>query len=292
MKRFRHLLSVISIPLLAVTLLAGCPQAPVPTSGPADAARVTDLTAGEKAALATAARAAESLSQTAGTAQAIARADELPLRQAKAFAAKPMTFGSCPAVTLTMGEQDPLVYDLTLDFGTGCAPFASSDYTCSGTVAGSLDPDAKRVTLQFADLTCNDKTLAGSVGVIYERADAGIGLTGTWNVSYSDGAGSLGVTGNGTVSYDPAATAATVSSFAGTIHGGAETWIAAMSDVLVSFRTAGSLIPSAGEITLTGENIRSITIRFDPASPTTGIVRVSLDSGPFFKATLPTSASL
>jgi len=292
MKRFRHVLSVLSIPLLVVTLLGGCPQAPVPTSGPADAARVTDLTAGETAAVAAAARAAESLSQTAGTAQAIARADELPLRQAKAFAAKPMTFGSCPAVTLTMGEQDPLVYDLTLDFGTGCAPFANSDYTCSGTATGSLDPDAKRVTLQFADLTCNEKTLTGSVGVTYERTDTGIGLAGSWNVSYTDGAGSLGVAGNGTVSYDPAATATTVSSFAGTISAAGESWTAAMSDVLVSFRTGGSLIPSAGEITLTGENIRSITIRFDPASPTTGIVRVSLDSGPFHRVALPTSASL
>jgi len=292
MKRFCHLLSVLSIPLLAVTLLGGCPQAPVPTSGPTDAARVTDLTAGETASVAAAVRAAESLSQTAGTALAIARADEFPLGQAKAFAAKPMTFGSCPAVTLTMGEQDPLVYDLTLDFGTGCAPFASSDYTCSGTAAGLLNPDTKRVTLQFADLTCNDKTLAGSVGVTYERTDGGIGLTGTWNVSYTDGTGSLGVTGNGTLSYDPAATATTVSSFAGTISAAGQTWTAAMSDVLVSFRTDGSLIPSAGEITLTGESIRSITIRFDPASPTTGIVRVSLNDGPFFKATLPTSASL
>ena len=292
MKRFRHLLSVLSIPLLAVTLLGGCPQAPVPTSGPTDAARVTDLTAGETAAVAAAARAAESLSQTAGTAQAIARADELPLGQAKAFAAKPMTFGSCPAVTLTMSEQDPLVYDLTLDFGTGCAPFANPGYTCSGTATGSLDPDAKRVTLQFADLTCNGKTLTGSVGVTYERADGGIGLTGTWNVSYTDGTGSLGVTGNGSVSYDPAATAATVSSFAGTISADGESWNAAMSDLLISFRTGESLIPSAGEITLTGESIRSITIRFDPASPSTGIIRASLDDGPFFKATLPTYASL
>jgi hypothetical protein len=292
MKRFRHLLSVLSIPLLAVTLLGGCPQAPVPTSEPTDAARVTDLTTGETAAVAAAARAAETLAQTTAGAQAIARADELPLRQAKAFAAKPMTFGSCPAVTLTMSEQDPLGYDLTLDFGTGCAPFADSDYACSGTATGSLEPDAKRVTLQLADLTCDGKTLGGSVGVTYEGTDGGIGLTGAWNVSYSDGAGSVGVSGNGIVSCDPAATATTVSSFTGAVSAGGQTWSAAMSDLLVSFRSDDGLIPSAGEITLTGENIRAITIRFDPASPTSGIVRVSLDGGPFFKATLPTYASL
>jgi hypothetical protein len=111
-------------------------------------------------------------------------------------------------------------------------------------------------------------------------------------LSYGNGGGAFGVTGNGTVSYHPAATAATVSSFTGTISAADESWTAAMSDLLVSFRTGDGLIPSAGEITVTGEDIRSITIRFDPDSPTTGIVRISLDGGPFFKATLPTYASL
>ena len=40
-------------------------------------------------------------------------------------------------------------------------------------------------------------------------------------------------------------------------------------------------MPSAGEVTLSGSDIRTIVIRFNEDTPTTGEVEISIDGSPF-----------
>ena len=59
-----------------------------------------------------------------------------------------------------------------------------------------------------------------------------------------------------------------------------------MSNVKMSYATYGVGIPFSGETTVSGDGIRTMIVRFNENSPSTGVVEVSIDGSPFVEVPL------
>lgn len=241
-----------------------------------------DLTALEGTAIQAAAmKAAGALTQATSTAQSPVRTEGDPAGQG-------VVFGSCPVVTLAAnpaGEED-LALTLTVDFGTGCVPPGLTGYTCSGSATGSFSSTSKHIGVAFHQITCNSRSLAGSADVNYTIGATGVNLDGSFNLTWTAEGEATTVAGQGIVGYDNSAKASTIATFNGSISGAGGTYTVSFADVVVSYQNNANLIPSAGVITLSGAGLRTLTIRFDANSPSTGQVEVSIAGGPFFSVDL------
>lgn len=243
-------------------------------------------TAAERAAAAVAAKSAQSLAQAVNAAQSPTAAEDNAQASYDIPAIDPMMeFGTCPQVGLQLSMAGLLMFDMTVDFGAGCQPFGSAEYTCSGAASGTFDQSEKRMQMTFNNLSCNDVQLGGTINVLYERTTTAVSLEGAFDLSYQDAVGPIQTTGAGNGSYDLEQYVTTVANFAGTATGDAEYGVT-MTNLLMSFAQYGHFMPYGGEITVLGDTIRQCVVRFDENSPTTGVVQVSIAGLPFVPVNL------
>ena len=202
---------------------------------------------------------------------------------------KDATFGTCPEVTKdgSLGSG----VDLTIDFGqTPCTALSVQQedgslytYTCSGSASGSFSLASQSMSLTFSNLSCNDQALDGSASLSYSLLVPGVQLEGTWNLSWYPGTEAIGTSGTGTVSYVPVTGGCCdvthIEEFAGNVTEGEYEWSAAMTNIRVSLEKYYSFIPYSGSMTIDGPDIRALTITFNENSPTTGEITVSLENG-------------
>lgn len=289
--RFRSLGLVMS--LFAVAVIAGCPQAQT-TTNIGGAGATVQLTTEEQSALNSALTSAQSLTTGVATAQSTT---DFENNQSSATIPGSTTFGTCPEVTLTAtsGNNNTslsnLVLSAALNFGTGCSPFGSTSYFCSGTSTGTYNQTSKQIDLNFAGLTCNGQSVTGTAAVGYEFSTAAVDLDGDWNLTCTDSAGPVTTTGNGTFSFDRTEKSSTISSFDGSVTSGGNTWTAAMTDIQVSYNEFKNFVPFAGDLTLSAGTIRTMTIRFNANSPVNGSIQVSVAGGAFVNTTLDNALS-
>jgi hypothetical protein len=273
-----------------VALLTGCPQTDTQTAGigvgsTQNTTNRTTLTGAESGAVDLSALISEAFNSAAATASATTGGQEdaaqnIPTGQTEG------AFGSCPQVTLATEGVGSGSLSATIDFGDGCAPFGSSQYTCSGSASGSFAQNQSTVEVSFDNLNCNDQTLAGEAELAYDISTSGVGLNGAWNLQWTSGASVIETDGNGDVTYDADNGQTTISSFAGSITDNGAVYTALLTGMQVSYATYENFVPFAGTMTLTGEDIRSLTVTFNSDSPTSGEVAVSVNGSPAIEVNL------
>ena len=254
--------------VLLVAIGLGCA-----TSGGED----VQLTDAEKSAIQASAKSASAMSQAVGTTQSAVTADLTGTGKA---AARAVTVGTCPQVTTTVTNLVTLTFDASIDFGESCTPVGTEDLTCSGSASGSFSQAAKSINMTFNDISCTDETLGGSVDLTYGVSLTAVTLTGDWDVTWTTGDEVFTVDGTGTCGYDLSGSVTSVSSYDGTSSGPDGSWATTMTDILISY-TKGSYIPYSGTMTVSGSDIRTMTVRFNEDSPTTGKVEVKVGPSPF-----------
>lgn len=277
MQSTKRTLTIVLLALTAAIWMGGCPSG---TSG-----TTTDpntLTDAEKNAATTAARAVESLAQATGTAQSTTNDPNDQSAFTIPTGVTERTFGNCPEVAFTLSNDDLLTFNLTIDFGTGCTPVYLPEYACAGAASGTFDQRNQNIQMTFNTITCGVATLTGDVNLDYERDASKVALDGAWDLTYVDSVGTVVTDGNGNCEYDRTAYITTIPSFTGTITAESKVWSATCTGIVTSFYNNSVFMPYAGQVTLTGPDIRDITIKFDEDSPTTGVVQVSVGGGPFF----------
>lgn len=279
-------LGVCMASLLCISLLlptGGCPQESATDAGTDTAS----LTSTEEDAAEAAAQASQSLAEALNVSKAASEDDEdqasfdVPEIPSGSLST---TFGTCPEVELEAASDGLLTFDLTIDFGTtGCTPYGYDDYTCTGSASGSFDQQEQNIDLTFESISCNDETLTGTVDATYDIDGQAFSLDGDWDLTYVNDTGTAATEGDGDCSYNASTYVTTITSFDGTVTDTVYTWNAIMTGINVSFVTYGNYIPYSGSMTLSGTTIRTMTVRFDEDSPTTGIVEVSINGAPYFE---------
>ncbi len=289
--RIARLLPV-ALPIVVLPLLLGqgCPpESGVPNGDPGMSAG--DLTEAEKAAVNAAVNAPGAMAQATGTAQ---HATD-PQGGSEQVLPTDICLGACPEVCKSGSLLDGEV-DLSIDFTEqGCTawvdPEDGTEYVCSGSAIGSFSQSAHSIELTFNDICCNQEALDGSASLIYDLSVQAVEFTGDWDLTWRPGDEVIGTTGAGTGGYDFVEDVTSIPAFAGTVSDRTIPedpleWSIEMTDILVSYLTYWSYLPYSGELALTGEDIRSLMLRFDENSPTTGEIQVSIGGGPYFAVNL------
>lgn len=196
------------------------------------------------------------------------------------------TFGTCPEVTLSTNTNAPLDINASIDFGAGCSPYAADDYFCSGSVDASFSATSQSFGLSLNGLSCNNIELQGEGALVYTLGDTDVTLEGDWNVTRTDADGFVTIDGNGTAVYDRVNRSTTFPTFEGTLNTSGNTWNTTFDDLQISYAEYGNFTPFNGQATLSGDSIRSVTVRFNSNSPVDGSVEISIDGSDFFETTL------
>lgn len=259
---------------LCLSLGSGCPAI-----GPTYSQ--SDLSPSERVAIDGVTEACAALAQANGALQVVSDAPAAsPAGQSGGF-----QFGTCPVATATLAVASG-TFNLTLDFGTGCAALGLTDVTCSGSLTGAFNRTEKALNMTFNSLTCNSDKVTGSADVNYDRTDNVVTLLGRWDLGWVSGDDNLLASGGGTARYNRDTHTTTLTSFTGEIIDGAAAITVALANVQVSYLSNTNLIPWGGEATLTSNTTRKLVIRFQADSPTTGNVQVSIDDSRFFTVNL------
>lgn len=269
--------------IIAITLCAGgCPgtAGTSGTNGTSDDS--TSLTTTEQTAAKASADAAEALAQAFNTTQSPTGAEvaenqsslEIPL------GTKSLHFGSCPAVSMTASNDGTISFGMTVDFGSGCAPYGTEGYTCSGSASGTFSQRNKSINLTFQNISCAGDELTGSVDATYDRTSTTVTLTGTWSLTATDAAGSVSTAGTGNGDYNLSNYTTTIDAYTGTLTIDTGSFTTTMTGIKMSFPTYSAYMPYAGTITLSGNNIRTFVVTFTENSPSTGVVQVSINGAP------------
>ncbi len=255
----------------------------------------SQLTTDEMNAVATAANVAGGFEQASmSTQQAVGTADQtghrLPSQLGGLLDDLLGQTGTCPVVTRTAGEGVTLL-SVTVDFGSGCTTDypTTYQYSCSGSATGSYDVLSHTVSLTFAPLACGQSSLAGAatVSASFDALAGRAVLEGEWNLDWTYQSDVTHTEGNGTCWYTLSTLTTEIPQFTGSITAaGEELWQCTIADVALSYVTYASYIPYSGTITLDGESIRLIVVRFNENSPIDGNIEVSIDGAPFFTVNL------
>ena len=256
-------LRVVAVSVAVYSL--GC--TPVPGTGK------TGLTDSEKQALQATLAAARTITSAVATLQNGAGANGFDAR------ANPQvrTTGACPVVTTNVTATEPVELRVMLDFGAGCTPAYWPGVTCSGSVMVSVRPESGELSAAFQELTCNGASLTGTADATFSETDGVNNVSGTWDLTWSEGTSRVATEGTGVCRCDPATFVTTIPSFAGSVSDGSAAWNVQFADLMISYKTYGSHVPYSGSMTLEGQTIRTLSIRFSTASPATGDVDVSFD---------------
>ena len=194
----------------------------------------------------------------------------------------------CPELRGTLGEAGLLALDLSMDFGTGCSPAWAADTTCMGAANASFSQLEAALEVSFEALTCGEKTVAGDLVVSYAGQDLTPALEGEWDLTIGDAEETIATFGLGEVSYEIRELAFAIGEFDGTVTVGEDTWNLTVTDVEISYDQYGSYVPYQGEVTISGPDIRTISIRFSEESPISGDIEVSFDGSPYLPLNLET----
>lgn len=272
--------------------LGGCPgsQGTTPEgtggTGTSDDTQAATLTTAEKDAVMAGAKSAESLAQAVATAQSPTGAEEegessydLPEFD------RTLDFGVCPRVALTATSDGMLTFDMTVDFGDGCQPYGTTEFTCSGSASGLFDQAEKKLNMTFENISCEAAKLTGAVDVVYERLASAVNVEGTFDLTYVDDLGTILTNGTGNGSYDLTEYVTTIADFEGVVNG-EDTYDTTLTDVKMCYPTYQRFMPFAGELQVAGSTIRTCIVRFAEESPRTGLVQVSIGGSPFVSVNL------
>ncbi|MBN2445687.1 MAG: hypothetical protein JXO22_03120 [Phycisphaerae bacterium] len=285
--KISHVAIASLLALLLSTGLGGCPSSSTTTTGDettdgtTDTTDSTTLTAVEQDAVTTAVTANESLGQAVNTTQSTTGGDDESSLEIPT-GTQTRNFGLCPEVSMKLANDGLVTFDMTIDFGDGCAPADSPNFTCSGYATGTFSQQAKSLNVTFSNISCNEATLEGDVNATYDVNNLDVALSGDWDLTYTDSVGSVLTDGNGTGSYSGSTLTTTVETFTGTISDTVYSWNATIDNVKMSYATYGNGIPFSGQTSVSGDGIRTTIVRFSANSPTTGIVEVSIDGGAHF----------
>lgn len=198
------------------------------------------------------------------------------------------TFGQCPETTLTASNTGTLAFTVELDFGSGCHPLWSPEWTCSGTASGSFSQSTQMLSMEFENTSCGEATLTGDIEVSYSRSSTLVDIEGDWDLTYADSIGSIITDGTGTGNYNLSTYSTTIATFTGTVTDTVDSWNVSMNGIKTSFPTYERFMPYAGEMTVWGTTIRTMIIRFTEDSPVDGTVEISIDGMPFVEVRLYT----
>jgi hypothetical protein len=193
--------------------------------------------------------------------------------------------GGGPAITVIRTSSG---FTATADYGAGIP--GAGHATTSGSVAISVDTSAHAGTVTFNDFTVDGRTIGGTMtlsGLSYNTS----GVSGTVAVN-------LAVGGIGTVVGDLALSYAAVSQTMAITHGNltytdttGNVYTLTLTDIAFSYAATGNLIPYAGTMAIGYTPAGSSTpvtlrITFNPATPVTHSVSVSVNGGSVFIAEL------
>lgn len=273
MRAVRWLSLVVAMVVLPLIVGAGCPSA-------AGQFSVADLTAQEKAAAASMLASAAALSEAAGVTQSPADTEN----HAAASLPGAVSFGTCPVITTAIGSG---AVDLTIDFGAlPCVPAVFPGLSCAGSATGSFSAATSSIAVTFNTIGCSGKSLTGQAEVTFSLSQTGVDLSGTVDLGWLSDGENITTAGAGQLHYDRTAKTTTIASFSGTTTNADGAYTAVCADLVVSYQNNVNLVPSSGTIALSGPNIRSLTIRFNENSPSTGEVEVSIAGSAFFTVNL------
>jgi len=250
--------------------IAGCPQqTPDPVGNTGDPTALTEV---EGDAVAAAVAAIAAINNAGAATQAGADAEDSQTAQSN----------DCPEVDFSSGASliEPLT--LSIDFGAGCSPAGSDSFMCSGSTTGTVNVLTRSLDVSFDTFSCNGATLAGGAELTFTAATPLVTLTGSFDLDYSDGSTQVAAAGDGSLIYNRDTAATSIPSFAGEVVVGGDTYEYTVTGIDLSVQTFGNLIPFAGEAVIDGADTRSVTVRFDADSPTTGDVEVSVNGTDFF----------
>lgn len=191
-------------------------------------------------------------------------------------------FGTCPRVSLVVANDTLLVFNLTIDFGVGCQPAFAEEYLYTGSATGTYNRAQKTIRLSFDDFTSNNDGLDGTVNASYDRGQSTVVLDGAWDLTgTSPEYGTLQTAGQGRGAYNLDTYTTTIEEFIGTLTDPDAEYEVTMTEILISFPTYERYIPYGGEMAMSGDDIRDITLRFSTKSPTEGIIEVKIGDGPY-----------
>jgi hypothetical protein len=199
-----------------------------------------------------------------------------------------LVFGTCPVVSTTISLEEQITADMTIDFGEGCSPYDVDWFICSGSATGTFRQADRKIELSFDALGCGEQTINGASSVVYNLTNTIVAVAGSWDLDYVFNDTSYGTAGAGSGQYDRDARQATITTFGGTVSDASGSWAVQVDEVVISLANNATLLPSSGEVTLSGDDIRTIIVRFDENTPVTGEIQVSLDGNDFVTVDLLT----
>jgi len=276
--------------IATVALVGGCPTTPNTDGTDTD---TSQLSAAEADAVIASLSSAETFVSTTAAATSTTNIEDVD-QQAQSSATVPVTtnsdgdvvFGNCPQVTINADSSTATSSTIGVDFGDGCNPAGNASFACAGTAMGTISVLTRSLSLSFDDFTCGMATISGEVDLDYERGTDTVQLSGSWDLRYTAEGTDVTTDGAGTVSYSPEDDAATVNTFTGTITDGTTDYAATLTNVQVSYTTNQNFIPFAGEAGLSGDDIRTLNVRFNSETPTTHVVEISINGSEFFEVDL------
>lgn len=194
-------------------------------------------------------------------------------------------FGTCPEVTL--GGAIGQGVTLTVDFGeTPCTSFTyeGEDYVCSGSATGTFSLVGKTMTLDFDQITCNDAYLNGTADLTWSLSMSLVSLDGDWGLDWGIDDWTLATAGSGLCTYERYVgqggyDTTSIVEFVGTVTEEDDEWSLSIDNLKMSLEQYFSFMPYSGSITISGPDIRTMTITFSENSPVNGEVTVTFESG-------------
>jgi hypothetical protein len=258
-------------------ILSGCVQG---------GATTPTLTAEQEQAIAAALTSVEGLVASSQNARVTtdAEEEEQAARANQDLRARDFEFGVCPVVRVTDGEgENPP--SLTLDFGMGCTPEWAPGVICSGAITGTISLAQREMSLIFTDHTCGDFGIDGSATYGWRLQTGQVSLTGDTDITTTDaGQDPFRYDANGSLTYTSADLTTTIEEYDGFMSYDNEEWGLLLANTPVSYPTYSNYVPFDGSATVTAsegsDNV--VTVYFDPNSPVTGMVEVSINGGPRF----------
>lgn len=187
---------------------------------------------------------------------------------------------ACPEITFSGGNTNGLSLSVALDFGSGCA-VDGIDLFCSGSAAGAISTADGTLSLSFDALSCDERSLSGDVTYSFQVTSENVSTTGNWDLSFTDHGKTVAVTSTGNASHNRTTHVTTFAIVDGTATADGDTYDFNWKNVATSFFNNGNFVPQAGQITVTNDRGRTLAVKFDANSPSTGDVLVSVNGGEF-----------
>ena len=254
---------------VGVTLLAaGCPQQGSILGGGLTG---TTLSGFDQDAIAAGLQSIESATSSINTTQYVTEQEQSTARDT-----------NCPTVDLAASTTGGFNLSVGVDFGTEeCTPPFGGEY-CKGSASGTISALTSTLALNFEALQCDGKSLDGTVEFGYEQTADNVSVTGDWDITYAEGDSTVALNATGEATFTFVDLSTTFVSLNGVIDDNGKEYSCEWSNIVTSVFDNDNYIPQAGEMNISGNGIKTMTVRFNAGSPSTGDVEVSINGGAFF----------